>query len=101
GMKATFAKNPNVIVLMDFEPAHIRRTGLSAAGWVDRLHAAGLEIFEIDERTGELSPLRKSGLEEIVSINVLIARHDPSRRSAEAAGDSWLRLGAGAQSLSG
>lgn len=101
GMKAILRANPNLIVLMDFEPAHIRSTGLSAAGWVDRLQAAGLQIFEIDERNGELSPLRKTGLEEIASINVLIARNDPSRRTAEQAGESWLRLGAGAQALPG
>jgi FkbM family methyltransferase len=101
GMKAILRANPNLIVLMDFEPAHIRSTGLSAAGWVDRLQAAGLQIFEIDERNGELTPLRKTGLEEIASINVLIARTDPSRRTAEQAGESWLRLGAGAQTLPG
>lgn len=99
GMKAIFRANPDVIVVMDFEPAHIRRTGLSAASWVERLRAAGLDIFEIDERNGELSPLRKTGLEEIVSVNVLIARGDPARRSGEQAGDSWLRLGSGAQAL--
>lgn len=99
GMKAIFRANPDVLVVMDFEPAHIRRSGLSAAAWVERLRGAGLDIFEIDERTGELVPLRKSGLEEIVSVNVLIARGDPARRSGERAGDSWLRLGSGAQAL--
>lgn len=99
GMKAILRANPDVIVLMDFEPAHIRSTGLSAASWVERLHAAGFDIFEIDERNGELAPLRKSGLEEIVSINVVIARGDPSRRNAEAAEANWLKLGAGAQTL--
>jgi FkbM family methyltransferase len=99
GMKTIFRANPDVIVIMVFEPAHIRSTGLSAASWVERLRAAGLDIFEIDERTGELAPLRKTGLEEIVSVNVLIARGDPSRRSGEQAGDTWLRLGSGAQAL--
>ncbi len=99
GMKTIFRANPHVIVVMDFEPAHIRSTGLSAASWVERLRAAGLDIFEIDERTGELSPLRKTGLEEIVSVNVLIAHGDPSRRTGEQAGENWLRIGSGAQTL--
>ena len=94
GMKAILRANPNLIVIMDFEPAHIRSTGLSAAAWVDRMLAAGLQIFEIDERNGELTPLRRHGIEEIVSINVLIARSDPSRRDAALAGEGWLRLGA-------
>jgi FkbM family methyltransferase len=99
GMKAIFRASPDVLVVMDFEPEHIRRSGLSAAVWVERLRSAGLDIFEIDERTGELTPLRKSGLEEIVSLNVLIARGDPARRVGEQAGDNWLRLGSGAQAL--
>jgi hypothetical protein len=99
GMKTIFRANPNVIVVMDFEPAHIRSTGLSAASWVERLRVAGLDIFEIDERNGELAPLRKTGLEEIMSVNVLIARGDPSRRTGEQAGESWLRIGSGAQAF--
>ena len=93
GMKGLLRANPNLIVIMDFEPAHIRSTGLSAAAWVERMFAAGLQIFEIDERNGELTPLRKQGLEEIVSINVLIARSDPSQRDAASAGEDWLKLG--------
>ena len=91
GLKGTLRGNPNVILIMDFEPAHIRRTGLSAAAWVDRLVGAGLKIFEIDERNGELAPLRRNGLEEIVSINVVIARNDPSKREAESPAEDWLR----------
>lgn len=91
GLKGTLRNNPNVILIMDFEPAHIRRTGLSAAAWVDRLLGAGLKIFEIDERNGELTPLRRNGLEEIVSINVVIARNDPSKRDAESPAEDWLR----------
>ena len=99
GMKAILRANPDIILIMDFEPAHIRSTGLSAAGWVDRLFAAGLQIFEIDERSGELTPLRTRGLEEIVSLNVVIARNDPSRRNVESATEGWLRLGSGAPAL--
>lgn len=99
GMKSILQTNPNLIVIMDFEPAHIRRTGISAATWVQRMLSAGLHIFEIDERNGELTELRKSGLEEIVSINVLIARRDPSHSDADAPTEGWLRIGAGAPSM--
>ena len=99
GMKAILRANPNVILIMDFEPAHIRSSGLSAAAWVDRMQGAGLQIFEIDERNGELTALRRSGLEEIESINVVIARNDPSRRDGDATTESWLRLGSAAPTL--
>jgi len=41
---------------------------------------AGMRIFEIDERNGELLPLRRSGIEEIVSTNVVITRNPALRR---------------------
>ena len=99
GMQATLRANPNIILIMDFEPAHIRSTGLSAAAWVDRLLGAGLQIFEIDERNGELVPLRKNGLEEIVSISVLLARNDPSRRDGQSVSEGWLWGGDGGSIL--
>lgn len=95
GMHETLQANPNIILIMDFEPAHIRSTGLSSAAWVERIVGAGMKIFEIDERNGELSPLRKTGLEEIVSTNVLIARNDPSRRDALPGSEGWLWRGSG------
>ena len=99
GMQATLRANPNIILIMDFEPAHIRSSGLSAAAWVDRLLGAGLQIFEIDERNGELVPLRKNGLEEIVSISVLLARNDPSRRDGQSVSEGWLWGGDGGSIL--
>jgi hypothetical protein len=96
GMEATLRANPNIILIMDLEPARIRSTGLSAAAWVDWVIGAGLQMFEIDERNGELTPLRKNGLEEIVSTNILIARSDPSRRDAA---QGWLWRDSGPQVL--
>jgi hypothetical protein len=95
GMVATIEANPNIIVIMDFEPSHIRSTGVSAAAWVERMTVAGMQIFEIDERNGELSPLRRHGLEEIESINVVLARNDPSRRDSVSATEGWLWRGSG------
>lgn len=80
GMQGLLAAHPEVIIVMEFDPAHIRSTGLSAAGWVDRMGAAGMRIFEIDDRNGELLPLRRSGIEEIVSTNVVITRNPALRR---------------------
>lgn len=96
GMEATLRANPNIILIMDLEPARIRSTGLSASAWVDWVIGAGLQMFEIDERNGELTPLLKNGLEEIVSTNVLLARSDPSRRDAA---EGWLWRDSGTQVL--
>ncbi|MEQ1755323.1 MAG: FkbM family methyltransferase [Micropepsaceae bacterium] len=96
GMVSTIGANPDIILIMDFEPAHIRRTGVSAAAWVERMTFAGMQIFEIDERNGELAPLRKNGLEEIESINVVFARNDPSQRAALSAQEGWLWRGSAA-----
>ncbi len=89
GMEATLRANPNIMLILNLEPSRIRSTGLSAGAWIDWINSAGLQMFEIDERSGELTPLRKS-VEEIVSMNVLLARSDPARRDAD---DGWLWRG--------
>jgi FkbM family methyltransferase len=80
GMQGLLSAHPEIVLVMEFDPSHIRSTGLSAAGWVDRMGTAGMRIFEIDERNGELLPLRRSGIEEIVSTNVVITRNPALRR---------------------
>jgi FkbM family methyltransferase len=80
GMQGLLAAHPDIILVMEFDPAHIRSTGLSAAGWVDRMGSAGMRISEIDERNGELLPLRRSGIEEVVSTNVVITRNPALQR---------------------
>jgi FkbM family methyltransferase len=80
GMQGLLAAHSEIVLVMEFDPAHIRSTGLSAAGWVDRMGSAGMRISEIDERNGELLPLRRSGIEEIVSTNVVITRNPALRR---------------------
>jgi FkbM family methyltransferase len=80
GMQGLLAAHPDIVLVMEFDPAHIRSTGLSAAGWVDRMGSAGMRISEIDERNGELLPLRRSGIEEIVSTNVVITRNSTLQR---------------------
>ena len=90
GMQGLLAAHSEIVLVMEFDPSHIRSTGLSAAGWVDRMGAAGMRIFEIDERNGELLPLRRSGIEEIVSTNVVITRNPALQR---AGGDEPLWQG--------
>jgi len=92
GMQGLLAAHPEIVLVMEFDPSHIRSTGLSAAGWVDRMGTAGMRIFEIDDRNGELLPLRRSGIEEIVSTNVVITRNPALRREGA---DEMLWLGSG------
>lgn len=80
GMQRILAQNPNIAVVLEFGPEHLRRTGVSVKDWFAELTASELVAWEIDEATGSVWPLRSAGLEEVFSLNILLMRDPPERR---------------------
>ena len=75
GLRKTLANNPQASVLLEFGPSHLQRAGVEISTWISTLQALGMTLFEIDEDSASLSPLRSQGLEDIVSINLLLSRN--------------------------
>jgi FkbM family methyltransferase len=76
GMRRLLAENPDIIVIAEFGPIHLQRTGTSVDDWLAAFRHAGLDyVGEIDEKNGRCVPLRSVGmLAELYSINLLFAR---------------------------
>lgn len=79
GMRRIISENPDLCVIVEFGPSHVRRAGVSIAAWLDEFRASGFRLYEIDEPSGVCSALRSSGLEDAVSVNLLLLRHQPSQ----------------------
>ena len=77
GMRRIVADNPDLSVIVEFGPSHLRRSGTTIADWLRELTAPGVTAYEIDEDSGVCRPLRRTGLDEVVSINLLLLRHPP------------------------
>jgi FkbM family methyltransferase len=80
GMQRILADNPAVAVLLEFGPEHLIRVGMSITDWFAEVTMHGHTPWEIDEQTGQVRPLRTTGLEEVYSFNVLLLRGAPTDR---------------------
>jgi FkbM family methyltransferase len=77
GMKATLAANQSAVAILEFGPSHLKRIGVTATSWVEEVKSLGFDVWEIDDRTMSLHPLPNTGLEDLYSTNVLLARGMP------------------------
>jgi FkbM family methyltransferase len=80
GMQRILAENPALAILLEFGPKHIRRAGSSIAAWLAEVTSHGHTPWEIEEETGHVRPLRKAGLDDVFSFNLLLLRDHPSAR---------------------
>ncbi|MFH5923539.1 FkbM family methyltransferase [Roseomonas xinghualingensis] len=79
GMRRVIAESPELAVLVEFGPEHLRRAGLSVEEWLAEFHAPGFTAYEIDEVTGQLRPLRPMAeLNAVFSLNLLLLRQPPT-----------------------
>lgn len=77
GLARTIAANPEIMIIAEFGPSHIHRQGTTVHQWIEAVRKLGLELFEIDESDGDISPFRSSGFDEIFSINLLLTKALP------------------------
>jgi FkbM family methyltransferase len=80
GMQRIVADNPNIALVLEFGPSHLRKVGQSVAAWFEELQSTGLKAWEIDETSQAIRPLRNEGLADLFSINILLLADSPSSR---------------------
>lgn len=79
GMRRVVHENPELVLLVEFGPTHLRRAGISIDEWLAGFNAAGFAAYEIHEMTGEVRPIRPAAaLASVVSLNLLMLRRPPS-----------------------
>ncbi len=80
GMQRIVSENPELAVILEFGPEHLRRAGVTVAAWFAELTASGHTAWEIDEVAAAVRALRTDGLGDIISLNILLLRDPPSSR---------------------
>lgn len=85
GLSRTIAANPDIVVIVEYAPSIIAKSGIDVQTWLQQLKKYKLKIFEIDENAGAVRPLRSRGLEEVGSINLLLTRKTPTALIKDAA----------------
>ena len=78
GMERVISENPDLAVLLEFGPEHLRRANLTVEDWFSEFLAPGFTAYEVDEATGHLRTLRpRSELATVFSVNLLLLRQRP------------------------
>ena len=79
GMSRVIADSPDIALIVEFGPSHLRRAGTTVADWIGAFRMAGFTPWEIVEQDGAIRPLRGLGLDDVYSMNLLMLRHPPER----------------------
>jgi FkbM family methyltransferase len=79
GMRRVVEESPELAVLVEFGPTHLRRAGISVEAWLAEFLSPGFTAYEIDEATGQLRLLRPmTELNAVYSLNLLLLRQPPA-----------------------
>jgi FkbM family methyltransferase len=76
--------NPDIALIVEFGPAHLRRTGQTSAAWLAAFTDLGFDYRAIDAVSGALNQVTLAQLETSESTNLLFARPQSA---------PWVRLG--------
>jgi FkbM family methyltransferase len=83
GMKGLIGKNPDLAIVAEFGPEHLKRVGQTPAQWFKAFADAGFKAYIIDEATGAAEPTSAKAAAKVVSANIAFVR---------AGGDAEKRL---------
>lgn len=68
------SSNPEVALIVEFGPLHLRRTKYTIKKWLGHFESLGFIFRAVHELTGELEVIAVKDLEKTVSVNLLFAR---------------------------
>lgn len=74
GARQLLAANREVVIIVEFGPSHLERTGGSVAQWLAEFAALGFAYRVIDPYTGELGDLPVAALAAAESVNLYMYR---------------------------
>lgn len=83
GMSGVVAKNPDLAIVAEFGPEHLKRVGQTPAQWFKAFADLGFKAYIIDEATGAAEPTNAKAAARVVSANIAFVR---------AGGDAEKRL---------
>ncbi|WP_167535140.1 FkbM family methyltransferase [Caulobacter segnis] len=74
GMKGVIAKNPDLAILAEFGPEHLKRVGQTPAQWFKAFADAGFKPYLIDEATSACAATDAKAAAKLVSANIAFVR---------------------------
>ncbi|HJV43958.1 MAG TPA: FkbM family methyltransferase [Caulobacter sp.] len=74
GMQGLIGKNPDLAIVAEFGPEHLKRVGQTPAQWFKAFADAGFKPYLIDESTSACAPTDAKAAARLVSANIAFVR---------------------------
>jgi FkbM family methyltransferase len=74
GAVSLIADNPEIALIVEFGPSHLRRTGRTPSQWLDAFNQLGLYYRVINNESGALEEWSLDALEQVESVNLIFSR---------------------------
>ncbi|MDF4002855.1 FkbM family methyltransferase [Luteibacter sp. PPL552] len=74
GARRLIGENPDIGLIVELGPSHLRRVGHTVSSWLDQFSGLGFGYQVIDEHTGELQEWSRDRLETAESVNLYMRR---------------------------
>lgn len=74
GMTEILHRSPNIRILMEFAPVHLRRAACEPSTLIKQIRSLGFTIAAVNEQTGELMSVSEEELLQGWSLNLLLTR---------------------------
>ena len=81
GMTRVIAENPELSIIAEFGPSHLRMADVEPEEWLSAFQNRGFDPFVIDELSGECRLADLPKLKEVESVNILFCRRGSPARA--------------------
>jgi FkbM family methyltransferase len=78
GMTRVIAESPELSIIAEFGPSHLRAADVTPEEWLSAFQSRGFDPFVIDELSGDCRLADVSKLKEVESVNILFCRRGSS-----------------------
>lgn len=74
GMRELIRRNPDLQIIMEFAPEHIRRAGREPEALLALIHELGFTVYLINEVSAQAEPVKDEELLQAYSVNIYLKR---------------------------
>src|SRR5262249_46294863 len=74
GMARIIAENPGILIIAEYGPSHLVRTGIAPEDWLATFSDKGFEAYVIEEPSGNCVPIQQVDLSDVFSVNIAFVR---------------------------
>jgi UDP-perosamine 4-acetyltransferase len=74
GMSRIITENPGILIIAEYGPSHLARTGIAPKDWLSAFSSQGFQGYVIEEPSGNCVPIEQVDLSDVFSVNIAFIR---------------------------